>query len=422
MRNKQFEKEILKIKKMKIKFEAKDTKLNYTLNVVSRWIVGLVFLFSAFVKGVDPMGTMFKIQDYMSSWSLFGSSFEWAYPLAGVLAVTLICAEFLVGVLLIFNSLRILSAWLLALMMAFFTVTTFFDAVTNLVDDCGCFGDAIKLTNWETFWKNVVLDVFAVVIFYTRKLRYRRRLERDAIVMLVGIAAMIVFCVYNIKHEPVIDFRPWKIGNTMVEHQEPMNIIKFRSVADPNVVDTLKYKNGEWDNKWNDYFDETKWEVLGDAETTPEYIILADGFSMLAPDENGVLSLEQTLNILPDSNGVLFVTIYDLADVDEEEIQEVKNAVDKVRELNKEGREIRLVMLTSMGRISDSPLQNTQVWLSDNGIEGIRVNVLDIEGENNVYFADATAIKTIMRGNPGFMFMKNGVVVDKGRKVSDLDF
>jgi len=75
-----------------------------------------------------------------------------------------------------------------------------------------------------------------------------------------------------------------------------------------------------------------------------------------------------------------------------------------------------------MGRISDSPLQNTQVWLSDNGIEGIRVNVLDIEGENNVYFADATAIKTIMRGNPGFMFMKNGVVVDKGRKVSDLDF
>ena len=407
---------------MKIKFEAKDTKLNYTLNVVSRWIVGLVFLFSAFVKGVDPMGTMFKIQDYMSSWSLFGSSFEWAYPLAGVLAVTLICAEFLVGVLLIFNSLRILSAWLLALMMAFFTVTTFFDAVTNLVDDCGCFGDAIKLTNWETFWKNVVLDVFAVVIFYTRKLRYRRRLERDAIVMLVGIAAMIVFCVYNIKHEPIIDFRPWKIGNTMVEHQEPMNIIKFRSVADPNVVDTLKYKNGEWDNKWNDYFDETKWEVLGDAETTPEYIILADGFSMLAPDENGVLSLEQTLNILPDSNGVLFVTIYDLADVDEEEIQEVKNAVDKVRELNKEGREIRLVMLTSMGRISDSPLQNTQVWLSDNGIEGIRVNVLDIEGENNVYFADATAIKTIMRGNPGFMFMKNGVVVDKGRKVSDLDF
>ena len=134
-------------KGMRIKFDAKDTKLNYTLNVVSRWVVGLVFLFSAFVKGVDPMGTMFKIEEYMSNWALFGQSFEWAHPLAGVLSVALICAEFIVGVLLIFNSFRILSAWLLALMMAFFTVTTFVDALTNMVDDCGCFGDALKLTN-----------------------------------------------------------------------------------------------------------------------------------------------------------------------------------------------------------------------------------------------------------------------------------
>ena len=77
-------------------------------------------------------------------------------------------------------------------------------------------------------------------------------------------------------------------------------------------------------------------------------------------------------------------------------------------------------MLTSMGRTTDNPLQKTQVWLSDNGIEDIRVNVLDIDGENNVYFADATAIKTIMRGNPGFMFMKNGVVIDKAREADKL--
>ena len=368
------------------------------------------------------MGTMFKIEDYMSSWSLFGSSFEWAYPLAGVLAVALICAEFIVGVLLIFNSLRILSAWLLALMMAFFTVTTFFDAVTNLVDDCGCFGDAIKLTNWETFWKNIVLDVFAVIIFYTRKLRYRRRLERDVIVLVLGLVAMVVFCIYNIKHEPIIDFRPWKVGGKMVEHQDPENIIRFRSMTDTTVVKELKYKNGEWNNEWNDYFDEEKWEAIGDAETTPEYIVLADGFSMLAPDENGVLSLEQTLNILPDSNGVLFVTAWNLDKIDEEGVAEIKEAVKRVNDLNKEGREIRILLLTSMGRIDDSPLQKAQVWLSDNDIDGIRVNVLDLDGENNVYFADATAIKTIMRGNPGFMFMKSGVVVDKGRKVNDLNF
>ena len=406
---------------MRIKFDAKDTKLNYTLNVVSRWVVGLVFLFSAFVKGVDPMGTMFKIEEYMSNWALFGQSFEWAHPLAGVLSVALICAEFIVGVLLIFNSFRILSAWLLALMMAFFTVTTFVDALTNMVDDCGCFGDALKLTNWQTFWKNVVLDVFAVIIIYTRKLRYRRRMERDIIVLLMGVVAMVIFCVYNIKHEPVIDFRPWKVGSEMVMHQEPENVIRFRSVADSTVVKELRYKNGEWNNEWNDYFDEEKWEAVGDAETTPEYVVLADGFSMLAPDENGVLSLEQTLNVLPDSNGVLFVTVWNLDKVDEEGVEEIKKAVDLVSNMNKDDGEVKIVLLTSMGRSSDSPLQKVQVWLSDNGIDGIRVNVLDVDGENNVYFADATAIKTIMRGNPGFMFMKNGVVVDKGRSAASLN-
>ena len=392
--------------------------VGYTLSVVSRWIVGLVFLFSAFVKGVDPMGTMFKVEEYMSSWALFGESFEWAIPMAGFLAVALICAEFLVGVMLIFNSFRVFSAWLLALMMAFFTITTFVDAVSNLVDDCGCFGDAIKLTNWQTFWKNVILDVFAVVIFLSRKARNRRRTERDIIVVLLGLAAILVFCIYNIKHEPVIDFRPWKVGNAMVKHQEPMNVIKFRSVTNPNVVDTLKYS--KWDTAWNVYFDDTKWEVLGEAETTPEYVVLADGFSMLAPDEQGNLSSEQTLNVLPDSNGVLIVTIYDLDDVDEEDVQNIKDAVTTVRSLNKGDHNIRIALLTSMGHFDENPLVKVQAWLSDNRIDGIQVNVLDLMGENNVYFADAKAIQTMMRGNPGFMFMKNGVVVDKGRKIGDL--
>ena len=102
----------------------KDTNLNYTLNVVARWFVGLVFLFSSFVKGVDPMGTAFKVQEYMTAWSIGGLTFEWALPLADLASVALICAEFLVGMLLITNAYRRLSAWLLVLMMLFFTVTT----------------------------------------------------------------------------------------------------------------------------------------------------------------------------------------------------------------------------------------------------------------------------------------------------------
>ena len=186
----------------------KDTNLNYTLNVVARWVVGLVFLFSSFVKGVDPLGTVYKVQEYMTAWSIGSLTFEWALPLAGVLSCALICAEFVVGVLLITNAYRRMTAWLLVLMMLFFTVTTFADALSNKVTDCGCFGDAIELTNWETFWKNVALDVPTVWIFLTWHLRRKRRFERDCIVFVAAFAAMLVFCIYNIKHEPVIDFRP----------------------------------------------------------------------------------------------------------------------------------------------------------------------------------------------------------------------
>lgn len=153
----------------------KNTNWKYTLNVLCRWIVGLVFIFSSFVKGVDPMGTSFKVQEYMTAWSVGSLTFEWALPLATPLAVALVSAEFLVGVLLLTNSFRRFSAWLLALMMLFFTCTTLIDAITNKVTDCGCFGDAVKLTNWQTFWKNIALDIPTVWIFLTRNLNRRRR-------------------------------------------------------------------------------------------------------------------------------------------------------------------------------------------------------------------------------------------------------
>ena len=124
-----------------------ETKLNKTLRIVARWFVGLVFIFSSFTKGVDPMGTAYKVEEYMTAWSFLGLSFEGFVPLAPLLSMTLIAAEFLVGILMLTGSFRKLGAWLLLLMMAFFTCTTLYDAITNEVSDCGCFGDAVKLTN-----------------------------------------------------------------------------------------------------------------------------------------------------------------------------------------------------------------------------------------------------------------------------------
>ncbi len=369
----------------------KDTKANYTLNVVARWFVGLVFLFSAFVKGVDPMGTTFKVQEYMTAWSIGSMTFEWALPMAGFLSVALICAEFIVGVLLVTNAYRLLSAWGLAAMMLFFTVTTLIDAITNKVTDCGCFGDAVKLTNWQTFWKNVVLDVPTVWIVLTRNLRRKKRFERDGIIFLAALSAMLIFAIYNIKNEPVIDFRPWKIGNTMIEEREAMNHMQLKNIETGEEV-TVDYRNGEWDSVPAEYKNFDKWEIVMSTSDEP-FEIKAPGFSMMDMTDE-----DHALELLPSEDGLLIVTIHHLDKVNEKGVQEVRRALTMAEE-----NEMQIVMLTS------ALPEDVQAWLYQNNITGL-----------SYLFADATAIETMMRGNPGFMFMKNAVVVDKGRKIRDL--
>ncbi|MBP3762703.1 MAG: hypothetical protein J6I49_02360 [Bacteroidales bacterium] len=372
--------------------EIKDTKLNYVLNVVARWAVGLVFLFSSFVKGVDPMGTTYKVQEYMMAWEVFGMSFEWALPLAGVLSVALVCAEFLVGVMLVTNSFRVLSAWALVLMMLFFTGTTLVDAITNKVSDCGCFGDAVKLTNWQTFWKNVALDVPTVWIFLTRRLRYRPRFERDWIILLAGLALMLVFCIYNIKHEPVIDFRPWKVGNRMIVERESMNHMTFRNLATGEEV-TVDYPNGGWDQVPAEYKDFDRWEVVSSTSDEP-FEVLADGFSMM--DLEGE---DHAADLLPAEEGMVVVTVHTLSKVKPAGVEEVKRALAQAEENG-----TKIVMLTS------ALPEEVQAWLYENQISGL-----------DYLFADATAIKAMLRGNPGFLFVKDGTVVAKTRKAEDLE-
>ena len=370
----------------------KDTKLNYALNVICRWVVGLVFLFSSFVKGVDPMGTAFKVQEYMTAWSIGGLTFEWAQPLAPLLSMGLICAEFLVGVLLITNAYRRLSAWLLVLMMLFFTVTTFVDALTNKVTDCGCFGDAVKLTNWQTFWKNIVLDVPTVVIFLTRNLRRKRRFERDGIVFIVALAAMIVFGLYNIKHEPVIDFRPWKIGNRMMDLDNNEGMKSYLTYRNTVTGESEEFESAALMEKMKDPVWVAEWEWEASRVVDPREIA-APGFSMIDLEGD-----DRAVDLLPAEDGLVIVTLHHLEDVDERGAQEVRVALRMA-----EDNGIRIVMLTS------ALPEEVQAWQADNGISGL-----------DYLFADATAIETMMRGNPGFMFVKNATVIDKTRKAVEL--
>ena len=369
----------------------KADNIRYTLNLICRWLVGLVFLFSSITKGIDPLGTTYKVEEYMTAWTLFGHSFEWAMPLAQMLSVGLICLEFAVGIMLIFNAYRRLSAWLLVAMMIFFTTTTLIDAVTNKVSDCGCFGDAVKLTNWQTFWKNVVLDVPTVWIFLTRNLRRKRRFERDGTVLIAAVAVMLIFEFYNIKHEPVVDFRPWKVGRTMVEEHEAMNHISFQNLASGDVV-TVDYPNGGWDRVPQMYLDDSQWEIVSSTSDEP-LEIMADGFAML--DLEGE---DHALDLLTDPDGVLIITAHHLDQISDKGLHEVRLALTAAEE-----NAVGVVLLTA------ALPEEAQAWMADNQIEGL-----------DCYFADATAIKAALRGNPGFLMMRDGRVVDKGRKVLSL--
>jgi uncharacterized membrane protein YphA (DoxX/SURF4 family) len=180
----------------------------------SRILSGAVFVYSGFVKGIDPLGSAYKFADYFVAFNL--EAFE---PFALALSVLLASAEMLLGLMLLSGVHIVLAAWALLIFMFFFTLVTFFIALTDPVADCGCFGDAIILTNWETFWKNVVLMVFVIYLFIRRKefrpFFGRFLYEWGAIFGFVMI--ILAVTTYSFLNLPVIDFRPFSIGTDIVE-------------------------------------------------------------------------------------------------------------------------------------------------------------------------------------------------------------
>ena len=365
----------------------KNEKVIRNVYTISRLIVGLVFLFSSFSKGVDPLGTSYKIQEYMTAWTIGSFSFEWALPMATFLSVAMITLEFLVGVLMLANCWRKFAAWLLLLMMSFFTVTTFIDALTNKLTDCGCFGDMIKLTNWETFWKNVVLMVFTIVIFYCRSMFTKKRtFERGIFVTFLSIGIAISFQIYNIANEPILDFRSWKIGNRMMPEEKG------------EVVTYLTYKNkatGKIDefvsSKLMDYYKDTawvnNWEFVDSRIEDPNEIY-ADGFSMM-----DVTGEDFSKDIIGSPDYVLITTIHHLEDVDDKGLRSMQRVSRYAQEHG-----LYMVLLVS---VSSSQAEVVD-FLLENKMDNIEF-----------YYADEKAIETMLRSNPGFILLKNSVVVNK---------
>lgn len=365
----------------------KENKTNRLILTICRWFVGLVFLFSSFVKGVDPMGTSYKIHEYMTAWSVGSFTFEWATPMATFLAFCLIALEFTVGVMLITGSLRKLTAWVLTAMMIFFTATTLIDAVTNKVTDCGCFGDFLKLTNWQTFWKNVVLDVPTVFILLCNKWKTKRkRLEQDTLIAILAALAMVLFGLWNVKNEPCLDFRAWKVGNQMIPFGEDLEVKSYLTYRDKASGKTEEFESEKLmeylaaDSNWMDNHE------FVDSRVVDPYEIKADGFSMLAPDQE-----DYAKDIIGNANYVLIGTIHHIDKVDAKGINALRMTHNYCVENG-----INFVILTA------ALPEEIQNFLHENKMDEI-----------TYFFADDKAIETMLRSNPGFILLKDAKVLGK---------
>ena len=341
---------------------------------VCRLLVGALFIFSSFTKGVDPLGTKYKMLDYLAVYGM-----TWLNDFALILAILMILAEFIVGICLItkvFPRLAVLGATLL---MMFFTATTLFDALYDLVPDCGCFGTAIKMSNWQTFYKNLVIDAVLIpLIINNKKLENKMSGGTQFAIGCVYALAFLGFEVYNYRHLPVVDFMNWKVGKQLnVETSGDADIyLIYRNKA---TGETQEFLSPNY--PWNDSVWMSEWEFV-DQRTEGGSNFL--GFSAL--DESGNDVTESILT----TEKLLMFTSHDLADVSEKQWAKVKEVTETAE---KQGYIV--------------------IWVVANEPDFVEQLREQYDFLYEVYYADELEIKPIVRSNPGLVWLDNGLVKNK---------
>ncbi len=340
---------------------------------ISRTLLGLVFIFSGAVKAIDPLGTVYKIEDYLKA---FGGFFTELLPLAEVAAWGLIILELLLGVCMVLNIRTQWTSWISLIFYLVMTPLTLYIALTNPVSDCGCFGDAVVLTNWQTFWKNVVLIALAIILVALRK--HTRQLWSnwmEVVLATLTIIAAIAFMTWTRLHLPVKDFRPYKIGNhlpTLMEYPEDAepDVYEYSFVYEKDGVEqtfTLdNYPKG--DSTWTFVRSNSK--------------LIKKGY-------------ELTWDILESEEPITLVVMYDLAKADKKQMKKVEALLGD-EAMRQEGDEAGVYILTGSGTDEIINFSLEYPALSD-----------------CICTCDPVTLKTIVRANPGAIVVQNGIVIDK---------
>ncbi len=346
------------------------------LRTIFRILVGLVFIFSGFVKGIDPLGTVYKMDDYFIAFNL-----PWFMSFSLVLTIFLCTLEFLLGISLLFNLWIRKTVWLLLPMMMFFTILTFFDAVYNIVPDCGCFGDALKITNVQTFIKNLVLMALILPIFAWRK-KFRSLLPQwgDVVLLLitlVGFASMSVGCY---RHLPLIDFMGWKVGNK-VSKTEPLPVTFYVTYKNKHTGAEKEYVSPNY--PWNDSTWLSEWIFKSQRVVDPN----SQGLILRIEDQYGG---DFTANVLNNPDYQFILVAYDLTKTNVEGFHKILPLFKKAY-----ADGYSFVCLT-------------------NSLPAVIKKFRMANGASfDFYNSDDVVLKTMVRSSPGLILIKNGIVIAK---------
>ena len=345
-------------------------------------MLGATFVFSGFVKAVDPLGTYYKIQDYLTA---FGMQQLLPDIVPLLMSVLLAVLEFAVGMHLLLGIKRRLTTRLALLIMLMMTPLTFYLALTNPISDCGCFGDALVLTSWQTFGKNVVLLTCAIVVFITpwNMVRFLTK-KMEWTLSNFSVVFALVLAGYCLATLPIIDFRPYKIGNNIREGME------IPEGAKPTVFDTrfIMEKDGVKQTFTVDNYPDSTWTFVS-AET----VVVEKGYE--PPIHDFVMeSLETgediTDEMLDDPGYTFLLVMHRTEEADE-------GYIDLINELYEYCQENGYKFYA----LSSSSSEAIELWRDRTG------------AEYPFCIMDDITLKTMVRSNPGLMLIKEGVVLNK---------
>lgn len=340
---------------------------------VLRLLVGGLFIFSGLIKVNDPVGTAIKLEEYFDVFSNdIATFFYYLKPYALPLSVFLVVSEVVLGIMLLLGVRLKQTVWALATMILFFTFLTFYSAYFNKVTDCGCFGDAIKLTPWESFTKDVILLVLISFLFYFRNDLAKTTPKWANYAAIGSLMLSLGLAVYAIQNLPFIDFRAYKIGVSIPVNMQPSETMVY----------TYVMKKGGKLVYLDQYPTDESYEFVEMTLNNPEALPKISDFAAWNADGDQAEYLFQGNKVI-----LLSSNLAKMSDANLDKLTELFTSLEKAP--------VDLIFMAAATQEEIDAVISKMGWK----IQGLQ--------------ADATVVKTIMRANPGIMILKDGVVLNK---------